>query len=64
MIDESVAVDEKTYLKVEDIYRRFCADVKELAQRLGGGKFPSEYLSEQYGQCYESYRSECRLVCP
>lgn len=63
MMDPDIEVDEKTLMKVEDIYERFCADVKELSQKLSVGRTKEE-MNELYGQCYESYRSECRLVCP
>ena len=64
MIDDSVEVDNKTYEKVEEIYGRFVLDVKELSARLANGHYTPEERSEQYGECYELYRSECRLVCP
>lgn len=64
MVDDEVTVDEKTYDKVQDIYRRFVVDIKQLSRQLSSGNYSSQEMSQLYGECYEAYRNECRLVCP
>lgn len=61
MIDPSVPIPEDKLVRMEAIYKRFCLDVKELSEKYKSG--PDDLRKKAYAILYDTYRSECRLVC-
>lgn len=77
MIDDSIPMNEDTYLAIEEIYIRFCNEMAQLAKdqasvrtyddyvvRDAISRYDAEHFTINWGYYYQKFKEECLSVCP
>ena len=63
MIDDSIPVDDDTYLQIEEIYLEFCEEMKKLKRDEREIRLERKDFSIKWDYYYEKYREKCECVC-
>lgn len=65
MINDEIPISDEVYKEIEEVYRSFCAEVKELSRELKhmNGEEEEAERKRAYALLYERYRNRCYVIC-